>query len=63
MTSLQSRNEPAAMNQNRRKALTIVTLLAVALLTIGGAVAQRMEQRAHADRFSMGGSHLPVIVD
>lgn len=51
------------MNQNRKKALTIVTLLAVALLTIGGAVAQRMEQRAHADRFSMGGSHLPVIVD
>ena len=48
------------MNQNLKKPVTIVSILAVAVLTIGVAVAERIELRASQDRFSMGGSHLPV---
>lgn len=51
------------MNQNLRKPLTFVALLAVAVVTIGAAVAERIEQRANQDRFSMGGSNLPISVD
>lgn len=51
------------MKQNLKKPLTIVTLLAVAVVTIGAAVAERIELRANQDRFSMGDSNLPVIVD
>jgi len=51
------------MNQTLKKPITAVAIVAIALLTIGVAVAQRAEQRASEDRFSMGADPLPVIVD
>lgn len=53
------------MNQTLRKPITLLSLAIVAALTIGAAVAERMEQRANQDRFSMGddGERLPVSVD
>jgi hypothetical protein len=39
-----------------KKPLTAVSVLVIAALTIGVAVAQRMEQRAQQDRFSFGES-------
>jgi hypothetical protein len=55
--------ETAAMNQTVKKPITIIAIAAIAILTIGVAVAQRAEQRASEDRFSMGAENLPVIVD
>jgi hypothetical protein len=55
--------EHATMNRTLKKPVTIVSIAAIALLTIGVAVAQRVELRASEDRFSMGDAHLPVIVD
>jgi hypothetical protein len=37
-----------------RKPFTVLSLLLIAALTMGVAVAQRMEQRAQQDRFSFG---------
>ena len=37
-----------------RKPITAVSLLIIAALTMGVAVAERMEQRAQQDRFSLG---------
>lgn len=37
-----------------KKPITILFLLSIAALTMGVAVAQRMEQRAQQDRFSFG---------
>ena len=37
-----------------KKPITILSVLLVAVLTMGVAVAQRMEQRAEQDRFSVG---------
>ena len=37
-----------------KKPLTAVSILVIAALTIGVAVAQRMEHRAQQDRFSFG---------
>jgi len=51
------------MNQTMKKPITIISIAAIAILTIGVAVAQRAEQRANEDRFSMGAEHPPVIVD
>lgn len=51
------------MNKMLKKPVTIVSILTVAVLTIGVAVAERMELRASEDRFSVGDEHLPVIVD
>jgi hypothetical protein len=51
------------MNLTLKKPITIVSIAAITLLTIGVAVAQRVELRAAEDRFSMGAEHLPVIVD
>lgn len=51
------------MNQTMKKPITILAVAAIAILTIGVAVAQRVEQRASEDRFSMGAENLPVIVD
>jgi len=51
------------MNQTLKKPITIVSILAVAVLTVGVAVAERMELRASEDRFSVGDENLPVIVD
>ena len=55
--------ELAAMKQTMKKPITVIAVAAIAILTIGVAVAQRVEQRASEDRFSMGGENLPVIVD
>ena len=51
------------MNQTMKKPITAIAIAAIAILTIGVAVAQRAEQRAAEDRFSMGAENLPVIVD
>lgn len=53
------------MTQTLRKPITLLSLAIVAFLTIGAALAERMEQRASEDRFSMGddSEHLPVSVD
>ena len=37
-----------------RKPITALSLLIIAALTMGVAVAERMEQRAQQDRFSLG---------
>lgn len=37
-----------------KKPITALSILIVAALTIGAAVAERMEQRAQQDRFSFG---------
>ncbi len=51
------------MNQNMKKPITILSIAAIAILTIGVAVAQRAELRANADRFSFGDGHPPAIAD
>jgi hypothetical protein len=51
------------MNQTLKKPITVIAIAAIAILTIGVAVAQRVELRASEDRFSMGAENLPVIVD
>ena len=51
------------MKQTMKKPITIISIATIAILTIGVAVAQRAEQRASEDRFSMGAETLPVIVD
>jgi hypothetical protein len=40
-----------------KKPLTILSVLVIAALTMGMAVAQHMEQRAQQDRFSVGETH------
>ena len=37
-----------------RKPITVLFVLIIAALTMGGAVAERIEQRAQQDRFSVG---------
>jgi hypothetical protein len=39
-----------------KKPITAISVLVIAALTIGVAVAQRMEHRAQQDRFSFGGT-------
>jgi hypothetical protein len=39
-----------------KKPVTVLSLLFIAVLTMGVAVAERMEQRAQQDRFSVGGA-------
>lgn len=51
------------MNSTLKQPITLVSILVIAALTIGVAVAQRVELRASEDRFTMGEEHLPVIVD
>jgi hypothetical protein len=41
---------------NMKKPITALSVLIIAALTIGVAVAERMEQRAQQDRFSFGDS-------
>lgn len=43
----------ARMN-TMKKPLTAISILVIAALTVGVAVAQRMEHRAQQDRFSFG---------
>lgn len=46
---------PRQVRQRKmRKPITILSVLLIAALTIGVAVAERMEQRAQQDRFSFG---------
>jgi hypothetical protein len=40
-----------------KKPLTILSVLIIAALTMGMAVAQHMEQRAQQDRLSVGETH------
>lgn len=51
------------MNQTLKRPITLVSAVVIAALTIGVAVAERMELRASEDRFSMGDEHLPISVD
>lgn len=37
-----------------KKPITIISVLVIAALTVGVAVAQRADQRAHQDRFFFG---------
>jgi hypothetical protein len=55
----------AIMTQTLRKPITLLSVAIVAVLTIGVALAERMEQRANEDRFSMGddSERVPVSVD
>ncbi|WP_284735800.1 hypothetical protein [Dongia deserti] len=39
-----------------KKPVTALSVLIIVALTIGVAVAERMEQRAQKDRFSLGGA-------
>lgn len=51
------------MNKTFKRPVTLISIAVVAALTIGVAVAERMELRASEDRFSMGDENLPVSVD
>ena len=42
------------MSHPMARSLAIAAILVIIVLTIGGALAQRMEQRAVQDRFSVG---------
>jgi len=42
------------MPQSVARSLAIAAILVIVVLSIGGALAQRMEQRAEQDRFSFG---------
>jgi len=44
-----------------KKPITILSVLIIAALTIGVAVAGRMEQRAQHDRFSFGAEPTEVV--
>jgi hypothetical protein len=41
--------------QRLARALSLVAILAVLVLSVGGALAERLEQRAEQDRFCFGG--------
>lgn len=43
-----------ARKNTMKKPLTAISILVIAALTVGVAVAQRMEHRAQQDRFSFG---------
>ena len=51
------------MKQSIKRPITLISVAIVAALTIGVAVAERMELRAEIDRFSMGDENLPISVD
>ncbi len=42
--------------KNMRRPITVLSILFVAVLTMGFAVIERMEHRAQQDRFTLGGS-------
>ena len=56
MMSISRRNPRQSALNIMKKPLTALSILVIAALTIGVAVAQRMEQRAQQDRFSFGES-------
>jgi len=52
--SITRRNPHQRALNTMKKPLTILSVLVIAALTMGMAVAQHMEQRAEQDRFSFG---------
>ena len=54
MMSLVRRTSHQSALNIMKKPLTILSVLVFAALTMGMAVAERMEQRAQQDRFSVG---------
>ena len=54
MMTITRRNPHQSALNTMKKPLTAISILVIAALTIGVAVAQRMEQRAQQDRFSFG---------
>ena len=56
MMSLNRRNPPQSALNTMKKPLTVLSVLIIAALTMGMALAERMEQRAQQDRFSFGDS-------
>ena len=46
----------AARYKTMKKPITALSVLIIAVLTMGFAVAERMEQRAQQDRLSFGGT-------
>ena len=56
MMAITRRNSLRVRLKIMKKPLTAVSILVIAALTLGVAVAQRMEHRAQQDRFSFGES-------
>ena len=54
MMSITRRNSHQRALHTMKKPLTILSVLVIAALTMGMALAQHMEQRAEQDRFSFG---------
>jgi hypothetical protein len=54
MMTITRRNPHQSALNTMKKPLTILSVLVVAALTMGMAVAQHMEQRAQQDRLSFG---------
>jgi hypothetical protein len=54
MMAITRRNPHQSALNTMKKPITAISILAIAALTIGVAVAQRMEHRAQQDRFSFG---------
>ena len=56
MMAITRRNPHQSALNTMKKPITAISVLVIAALTIGVAVAQRMEHRAQQDRFSFGES-------
>jgi hypothetical protein len=54
MMSITRRNPHQSALNTMKKPITAISILVIAALTMGMAVAQRMEHRAQQDRFSVG---------
>lgn len=57
MMGITRRNSHQRALNTMKKPLTILSVLIIAALTMGMAVAQHMEQRAQQDRLSVGETH------
>jgi hypothetical protein len=56
MMTINRRNPHQHALNTMKKPLTAISILVIAALTVGVAVAQRMEHRAQQDRLSFGGT-------
>ncbi|MBA4099168.1 MAG: hypothetical protein C0484_20675 [Rhodospirillum sp.] len=54
MMAITRRHPHQSALNTMKKPLTAISILVIAVLTVGVAVAQRMEHRAQQDRFSFG---------
>lgn len=54
MMSITRRNSHQSALNTMKKPLTAISILVIAALTMGMALAERMEQRAQQDRLSIG---------